>query len=128
VPTVDPKVVEVPHPSASLSTEEIERRRAEIAAEIAALGPALPGSLAERHTRCAKRTCRCRADPPQLHGPYLVWTRTEGGKSVTRSLTAEQAARLQPWIDNARRLRELVAELHQLAVQQAEQAEGWPRT
>lgn len=117
-----------PRPRPARPGPDAERRRAEIAAEIAALGPALPGSLVQRHNRCARRDCRCRADPPQLHGPYPAWTRKIAGKTVTRSLNPQQAARYQPWIDNARRLRELVTELHQLAVEQAEAAEGWPHT
>lgn len=86
---------------------DADQRRAEIAAEIAALGPALPGSLAQRRNRCARPDCRCRADPPQLHGPYPAWTRKVDGTTVTRSLAPEQVARYQPWLDNARRLREL---------------------
>jgi hypothetical protein len=72
---------------------------------------ALPGSLATRFMRCGKTNCRCKAEPPTLHGPYLHWTRTVGGRTVTRTLTPEQAARYQPWFDNARRLRELLAAL-----------------
>jgi hypothetical protein len=107
---------------------DAERRRAEIAAEIAGLGLTLPGSLVERRNRCANPNCRCRADPPQLHGPYLAWTRKVNGKTVTRSLGPEQADRYRPWIDNARRLRELVTELQRLAVEQVETVESWPRT
>lgn len=81
---------------------------------------ALPGSITERMTRCGKPTCRCRADPPQLHGPYLQWTRTEAGKTVTRLLTPEQADRYQAWIDTTRRLRELLRDLEDLGVQTAE--------
>ncbi len=108
-----------------------DERRAEIAAEIAALlaaGPPLPGSLVVRHNRCANRDCRCRADPPQPHGPYPAWTRKVDGTTVTRSLDPDQVARYQPWFDNARRLRDLVAQLHRLAVKQAETTEGWPPT
>jgi hypothetical protein len=72
---------------------------------------ALPGTLARRYMRCGKTTCRCKADPPVLHGPYLHWTRTVAGKTQTRTLTEEQAQRYQPWFDNARRLRELLTEL-----------------
>ena len=56
---------------------------------------ALPGTLARRYMRCGKDNCRCKADPPVLHGPYLHWTRTVAGKTVTRTLTAEQARRYQ---------------------------------
>ena len=52
---------------------------------------------------------RISADPPVLPGAYLHWTRTIAGKTVTRTLTKEQAARYQAWFDDARRLRELIA-------------------
>ena len=80
-------------------------------ADLIAKDSALPGSLASRFMRCGKPNCRCKADPPTLHGPYLHWTRTVDGKTVTRTLTPEQAARYQPWFDNARRLRELLTAL-----------------
>ncbi len=100
----------------------IERRRAEIVAEIVALGPPLPGSLVERRTRCGTEGCRCRADPPHLHGPYLTWTRKVDNRTVTRTLNAEQAQRCREGIDNSRRLRRLVAELESLALHQIEGA------
>src|SRR6266540_1954431 len=98
-----------------------------IAAELAQIDWALPGSIVERMMRCGKRRCRCKADPPQLHGPYIQWTRTVDGKTVTKLLTAEQLARYQPWLDNASRLRDLVSELETLTVQTIEQTEGWGR-
>ena len=97
-----------------------QRRRDTLAAEIAALGWTLPGSLTERFTRCGNLSCRCRADPPQLHGPYPTWTRKVHNKTVTRTLTAEQAERYRPWFDNARRLRELLTELEALSLQSAD--------
>lgn len=95
-----------------------ERRRATITAEIAVLGLPLPGSLVERRTRCGNTGCRCHADPPQLHGPYLTWTRKVEGKTVTRTLDTTQADALRPLLDNSRRLRELTTELEALALQQ----------
>ena len=71
--------------------------------------------------------CRCKADPPTLHGPYIQWTRTVEGKTVTRFLSEEQLGRYQPWFDNARRLRELIAELEALSLRAAEQTEHWNR-
>jgi len=81
------------------------------AGDLTGLGYALPGTLGRRFMRCGKGNCRCKADPPVLHGPYLHWTRTVAGKTVTRTLTEDQANRYQPWFDNARRLREHLAEL-----------------
>jgi hypothetical protein len=81
------------------------------ATDLAGLDYALPGTLARRYMRCGKPNCRCKADPPALHGPYLHWTRTVAGKTVTRTLTPDQAQRYQPWFDNARQLRDLIADL-----------------
>ena len=74
---------------------------------------ALPGTLARRFMRCGKTNCRCKAEPPVLHGPYWHWTRTIAGKTHSRSLTQERAQRYQPWFDNARRLRELLTDLEE---------------
>lgn len=102
-----------------------ERRRAELVAELATLGFCLPGTLTVRHTRCSSPGCRCRSDPPALHGPYYSWTRKIAGKTVTRTLTPDQAQRYGPWFDDARRLRALIAELEALSLRIAESAEGW---
>ena len=104
----------------------IERRRAKITAEIAALGLPLPGSLVERSTRCGNTGCRCHADPPQLHGPYLTWTRKVDNKTVTRTLDVAQADALRPLLDSSRRLRELISELEALALRQVENDPAQP--
>jgi hypothetical protein len=97
----------------------------EIIAELAEIGYALPGSIVQRTTKCGRPGCRCQADPPALHGPYLSWIRKADGRPSTRKLTAEQAQRYQPWLDNNRRLQQLVTELQALSVQAIEDAEGW---
>lgn len=103
-----------------------EHRRAQVLLkQISQLGFCLPGTLTERHTRCSSPGCRCKADPPALHGPYYSWTRKIKGKTVTRTLSAEQARRYQPWFDDARRLRALAAELEALSLMLAQTAEGW---
>jgi hypothetical protein len=93
-----------------------QARAARIAAELAAVGLALPGTLIERNVRCGKPRCACHADPPALHGPYWQWTRKVAGKTITRLVPDEQVADYRQWIDNDRRLRELVAELEALTL------------
>ena len=100
-------------------------RLAQLQAQLADVGYALPGSINIAMNRCGKPTCACHADPPRLHGPYITWTRKVSGKTITRRLTAEQLERYQPWFDNDRRLRQLTKELEALSLQAAEQAEGW---
>jgi hypothetical protein len=104
-----------------------QARASRIAAEIAALGFALPGTLTERMTRCGHPGCRCHADPPRLHGPYHQWTRKIGGKTRTRLLTDDQLADYQPWFDNQRRLRALITELENLSQEIADADPRWDR-
>jgi hypothetical protein len=109
-------------PSTPASTRHRQRQ---IADEIAALGLCLPGSLIERTTRCGSPRCRCHHDPSQLHGPYPSWIRKVGTRTITRTLTPEQAEQYRPLFDNTRRLRELISELETLSAGIVEQAEGW---
>lgn len=95
-------------------------------ARIGGAGYALPGSVVIRSTACGKPVCRCKADPPELHGPYVSWIRRSNGKPVTRKLTPEQEQRYRPWFDNARRLRELLTELENLSLEAFEHAEDTP--
>ena len=101
------------------------RAHQRLSGALADIGFALPGSVVERHMRCGKAACRCKADPPELHGPYVQWTWRVQGKTVTRYLSPEQLARYQPWFDNARRLHQLVTELEALSPRAAQHAEGW---
>ena len=102
-------------------------RAARIAAELAALGFALPGTLADRMTRCGRANCRCHADPPRRHGPYHQWTRKKNGRTATRILTDDQVADYAPWFDNHRRPRELITELEELSLAIAEADPRWNR-
>lgn len=97
---------------------------AAILAEIEAVGPVLSGCIIERQTRCQTAGCHCRADPARLHGPYPTWTHREGGRQVTRTLSAEQAARVQGYIDADRRLRDLVAAFEAASIAVVEEREG----
>ena len=91
--------------------------RDKIAAQLAATGFALPGTLTIRAYACGKPNCRCHADPPRLHGPYAEWTRKIGGKTVTRRLTEAELAAWQPLFDNAKKIRALLAELQDLTLE-----------
>jgi hypothetical protein len=100
----------------------------QVAAELAAAaGPALPGTLTVRSYACGKRRCRCHDDPPVLHGPYAEWTRKIAGKTVTRRLTPEQLEEWQPLFDNARAIRDLLAEIQDLTLQAVGAGDAWPR-
>lgn len=109
-----------------LSAKDAERARA-IAAEMATLGPALPGTISARSMHCASPGCHCHADPPSLHGPYWFWTRKVQAKTVSRVLSPEQAQEYRSWSETNRRLRALVRELEQIAVAAVEADPRSPR-
>ncbi len=92
------------------------RRQAALAGRLDQAGFVLPGSLITRQMRCGKANCRCHGEPAELHGPYLQWTRTAEGKTLTRLLPDAVADRYRGWFDNARRLRETISELEALSV------------
>jgi hypothetical protein len=100
---------------------------AEITARLAGLAFALPGTVADRMTRCGHQNCGCHADPPRLHGPYHQWTRKKNGKTATKILSDEQLADYRPWFDNHKRLRELIAELEELSLAIADNDHRWNR-
>ena len=101
-----------------------------LAAQLGEIGFALPGSLTVRAYRCGKQNCRCHGDPPRLHGPYAFWTRKVNNKTVTRMLNDDELAAYQPMFDNARKIRDLVAELQELSLELVEPlpAKGTPKT
>lgn len=101
-----------------------------IASELSAIarsGRVLPGSITERRTRCGRANCACHADPPRLHGPYWHWTRKVAAKTVGRWFSAEQAEDYGPWIENHRRIKELVARLEAIGVAAVEADERTAR-
>lgn len=108
--------------------EPTKRQRAaleRISAELASLGPCLPGSVVVRTGPCGKTACSCHHDPPRLHGPFRSWTRKIAGKTVTRLLSVDQLAAYQPLFDNHRRLKALVRELEELSVAIIEHDPRW---
>lgn len=99
-----------------LSAEHRAEAR-QIAAELSAIartGRVLAGSIIERRTRCGRPGCRCMADPPRPHGPYYQWTRKVRAKTIGRWLSADQREDYQSWVDNHRRIRELIERLEAL--------------
>lgn len=95
---------------------EEARQIARELAQIARSGKLLPGSIAERHTRCGRANCGCKADPPRRHGPYYHWTRKVAAKTVGRWLTVEQRDDYELWVRNDRRARELLHRLEELSI------------
>lgn len=78
------------------------------------------GTLLAVANRCGNPTCRCKGDPPQLHGPYWQWSRKVDGKTVSIRLTDAQAELVRGWITNAKLVDQHLAELAALSGQVTE--------
>ena len=75
---------------------------------IVRLGDLRPGKLSQQYNVCGKADCRCKADPPQKHGPYYQLSFTRSGKSSTQFVRKEDLAVVRQQLRNYQRLRELI--------------------
>ena len=67
----------------------------------------------QRNTRkqfnvCGKAGCRCKADPPQKHGPYYQISYTRKGKSTSRFVRSGVLPLVRQQLLNYDKLRTLV--------------------
>lgn len=85
---------------------EIER----IKKELAGLGELRPGSLSEQYNVCGKAGCRCKAEPPQKHGPYYQISYTRKGRSSSKFVKREHATAVKRQIKNYEKMRKLIDE------------------
>jgi hypothetical protein len=86
-----------------------------------------PGRSPNGAPAAAAATALCHADPPRLHGPYWQWTRKIAAKTICRWLSADQHRDYTAWIDNDRRLHELLARLEALGTAAFEADPRWNR-
>lgn len=90
-----------------------------IKARIHEIGFICTGSLYTRWMVCGKANCRCHRDPDQRHGPYYQLTWKEGGRTISRNLSAEHAKLYAEWIANRRRLESLLSQMHRISLKAA---------
>ncbi len=105
--------------SVDSSLQRLQERHRALLGELQHIGLVLRGSIGHRLARCGNPTCRCKANPPILHGPYYMWTRKVAGKTVTAMLSPEQAALCQDWSRNMRKLDRIVRQMQALGLRAA---------
>jgi len=89
---------------------ELARRIAQIKAELSALGDLRPGTLTQQYNTCRAEGCRCKADPPQRHGPYWQLSYSRNGRSRTENIRPEDLAAVRAQLANYKKLRQLIDE------------------
>ena len=95
-------------PEPSLAT--LRRRIDALKRQIVALGPLRPGTLSLQYNVCGNPTCRCKADPPQKHGPYHQLSYTWHRQSRTHFVREEDLPQIQREVATYAQLRALVDE------------------
>lgn len=96
------------------SLHELEKRRSDILAQIAALGDFRRGSISATGGRCGTPNCHCHKPDDPGHGPNLRLTYKAQGKTVTESLPNAAAQRkAEREIAGFRRYQELSSSLIQ---------------
>lgn len=108
--------------------QRVRALRAQISAlkrELAKLEELRPGSLSRQYNVCGSSGCRCKATPPQKHGPYYHLSYTRKGKGGTRLVNKNDVPAIRAALANYARLRNLVdrwidlaTELSDLSLQQ----------
>lgn len=86
----------------------LRRRIEQIKGELVALGQLRPGTLTQQYNVCGTPGCRCKADPPEKHGPYYQLSYTWQGKSRSESVLPREVERVREQLRNYQRLRSLL--------------------
>ncbi len=68
----------------------------------------LQGTLLRQYKQCGKNNCRCHQDKKHWHGPYWIWTRKEKGKTITKTLSQNQAKMVKKSLEEMKKINKLV--------------------
>jgi hypothetical protein len=97
---------------------ELERRRADVLAQISHLGDFRPGSITSTQGRCGNPNCHCHKPGEPGHGPNLRLTYKVEGKTLTESFATPAAQRkAQREVAEFRHYRELTRTLIEVNAQ-----------
>jgi hypothetical protein len=96
---------------------ELCRRIQRIKTQLTALGDLRPGNLSEQYNTCRTPNCRCKAEPPQRHGPYHQLSYRRQGRSTTENIRTEHLAAVEAQLANYHKLRELIDEWIDAAIE-----------
>lgn len=99
----------------TMDPELLKNRYTDLQRQLAQLGFLCHGTVMRVYRTCGKPGCACREDERKRHGPYYIWTRKENGKTVTRSLSQDLAARCADYIRNARKMEEILEEMKRVS-------------
>jgi len=108
--------------NAAMSGEEGQflHRYNELQEQLAQIGFVCNGTLMSVYRKCGKPNCGCNESEQMQHGPYHIWTRKVKGKTVTRSLSREQARQCSQYIENFKKMESIIEEMKKISIQMIE--------
>jgi hypothetical protein len=93
----------------TISREKLLLRQiAKVKAQLTALGDLRPGSLSTQWNVCGTTGCRCKATPPEKHGPYYQVSFTRKGKSSSKFVRKEDLAAVRRELKNYEAMKTLM--------------------
>ena len=87
---------------------DLERQIEKVKKDLTALGDLRPGSLSTQYNVCGSPGCKCKATPPEKHGPYYQVSFSRKGKSSTKFVKKEDLPAIRKQLKNYERMKELV--------------------
>lgn len=87
---------------------QLELEIGKVKEDLASLGDLRPGSLSTQYNVCGSPNCKCKANPPQKHGPYYQVSFTRKGKGSTKFVKAEDLPTIREQLKNYERMKELM--------------------
>jgi hypothetical protein len=104
----------------SVKKNSAEEEYRKLKSQIVALGWTRPGSVIRRYMLCGKPSCRCKASPPQLHGPYYQWSHKIHGKTISARLSEDEAALAKGWAEDHRKFKKLINQMERIALRETD--------
>jgi len=97
----------------------LERQITETKRKLVALADLQPGTLSAQYNICGKPGCRCKANPPQKHGPYFQISYTRKGIGSSRFVRKQDVPVVRTQLKTYATLRALVDRWVDLATELA---------
>jgi hypothetical protein len=95
----------------------LERQIEAVKRDLVALEDLRPGSLSTQFNVCGTPGCRCKATPPEKHGPYYQVSYTRKGKSSSKFVKKKDLPAVRKQLKNYERMKLLTQRWIELAME-----------
>ena len=95
----------------------LERQIEKTKQALVAIGDMRPGSLSTQYNVCGTPGCRCKATPPEKHGPYYQVSFTRKGKSSSKFVKKKDLPAVRKQLKNYERMKLLMERWIELATE-----------